>query len=70
MEKKIKLSDIQQFAVAVANERVEKAQNERKRIAIAVGKELGISIEELPKWKFAEDFSYIELPEKPKEDKK
>ena len=66
MEKKIKLSEVQQFAISVVNDKVLIAQNKRNDIAIAIGKELGISTEELSKWKFAEDFSYIELPEKKK----
>jgi len=63
---KKQLSEVQQFAISVANDKVLIAQNKRNDIAIAIGKELNISTEELPKWKFAEDFSYIELPEKKK----
>ena len=70
MEKKIKLSEIQQFAMMTVNEKVLLAQDKRRNLAVAVGKELDISKEELPKWRYAEDFSYIELPEKPDKDKK
>lgn len=64
---KKQLSEVQRFAISAASDRVLIAQNKRNNIAIAIGKELGISTEELPKWKFAEDFSYIELPETPDE---
>ena len=62
MEKKIKLSEVQQFALAVANEKFLIAQNKRRNIAVAVGKDLGISKDELKRWRYDEDFSYIELP--------
>ena len=64
MIKRKKLSEIQQFALMAANEKVLLAQDKRRSLAVAVAKELEISIDELPKWKLAEDFSYIELPEK------
>lgn len=70
MEKKIKLSEVQQFAIATANEKVLIAEDKRRSVAVAVGEELGISKDELPKWRYAENFSYIELPEKSEEDKK
>ena len=66
MEKKKQLSEVQQFALTAANANVLIAQNKRRSVAVAIAKELSISIEELPKWKFAEDFSYIEQPEKNK----
>lgn len=66
MEKQIKLSEVQQYALTAANANVLIAEDKRRSVAVAVGKELSISIEELPKWKYAEDFSYIELSEEKK----
>lgn len=64
MPKKIRLSEIQQFAMRAADERFLLAQNKRRKLGVAVGEELGISEKELSQWRFAEDFSFIELPEK------
>lgn len=69
MEKKKQLSEVQRFALTAANASVLIAQDKRRGIAVAIAEELGISKEELTKWKFAEDFSYIESPKIPDKNK-